>query len=121
MLDGLERIAPVSAVHGNVDEPALVARLPVRTVIDAEGLLVGIVHDPGPSAGRRDRLRSWFGGCDAIVYGHTHDPVVERVEGVWFLNPGSPTERRRAPGHTMIVVEDGRPELVELNGAGRPA
>jgi putative phosphoesterase len=121
VLDELERIAPVSAVHGNVDEPALVTRLPARTTVDAEGLRIGLVHDPGPVAGRRDRLRSCFGGCDAIVYGHTHAPVVEQVDGVWFLNPGSPTERRRAPAHTMIVVRDGWPELVGLTAAGRPA
>jgi predicted phosphodiesterase len=41
-------------------------------------------------------------------------PEVSRVEGVWILNPGSPTERRRAPGHTMVVLRDGEPELVTV-------
>jgi putative phosphoesterase len=77
-----------------------------------------MVHDPGPAQGREDRLAQRFGGCDAVVYGHTHVPQVERVDGIWVLNPGSPTERRRAPVRSLLVldVEDGeiRPELVTL-------
>ena len=59
-----------------------------------------------------------FPGCAAVVYGHTHEPRVARVGETWILNPGSPTERRRAPSHTMLVLElvDGQiqPELVAL-------
>ena len=54
----------------------------------------------------------------AVVYGHTHLPQVERVDGVWILNPGSPTECRKAPARTMLElrVEAGEiaPVLVEL-------
>ena len=59
-----------------------------------------------------------FPGCAAVVYGHTHLPEVTRNGDVWVLNPGSPTERRRAPQRSMIVAEvaDGgvRPRLVDL-------
>jgi len=78
-----------------------------------------MVHVPGPAAGREARLLARFPGCDAVVFGHTHLPVVERFEGVWLLNPGSPTERRRGPFHAMLVVEiaagEIRPELVRLS------
>ncbi len=117
VLDELERMARVAAVHGNVDEPALRARLPIRATVEAEGWRIGIVHDGGAAGGRHERLRSWFPGCDAIVYGHSHLPEIERVGGVWILNPGSPTERRRAEAHTMIVVREGSPELVLLSHA----
>jgi predicted phosphodiesterase len=54
-----------------------------------------------------------------VVYGHTHLPQVERLGKVWILNPGSPTERRRAPAHTMLElrVTAGRiqPQLIELS------
>jgi hypothetical protein len=40
---------------------------------------------------------------------------VTRLGQVWIVNPGSPTERRRAPRHTMVVVRDGTPQLVELD------
>jgi len=111
----LEAYAPVRAVRGNMDEWPLRERLPERVTVEAEGLRIGLVHDAGPAAGRRARLRSWFPGCVIVAYGHTHQPEAALDEGVWIVNPGSPTERRRAPGHTMAVVRDGRPELVELD------
>ncbi len=114
VLAELEGISPVVAVRGNMDEPTLRDALPDRRVAFAEGLRIGLVHDPGPASGRHDRLRSWFPDCDVIVYGHTHAPEVASHGGAWILNPGSPTERRRASAHTMALVRDGVPALVAL-------
>jgi predicted phosphodiesterase len=85
--------------------------LPERRVVEAAGALVGMVHDAGPRVGREERLVRAFPGCAAVVYGHTHVPQVEEVDSVWVLNPGSPTERRRAPFRSVLVVdvEEGRP------------
>jgi putative phosphoesterase len=117
-LDELRRLAPVEAVKGNMDDPELAAHLPERRVVEVEGARIGLVHVPGPAAGRGERLAAAFPGCDAVVYGHTHFPEVSRVGEVWVLNPGSPTERRGAPAHSMLMleVESGeiRPELVTL-------
>ncbi len=115
VLDELHRFAPVAAVHGNMDEPELRASLPDRSVAEAAGFRIGLVHDPGPPTGRAERLRAWFPGCRLIVYGHTHWPELAEDEHGWILNPGSPTERRRAPGHTMAVGRDGVPSLVQLS------
>ena len=114
VLEELRALAPVAAVHGNVDERALRAELPERLVVDAAGRRFGLVHDPGPARGRRERLRDWFPECDVVVYGHTHSPEIALHDGAWIVNPGSPTERRRAPAHTMAVVGAGEPSLVEL-------
>jgi len=118
VLDELEAFAPVAAVFGNMDEPALKESLPERRVVEAEGVRIGMVHIAGRSAGREERLANWFPGCDAIVYGHTHVPQAERHGDVWILNPGSPTERRRAPHRTMLVIEVAgerlEPMLIEL-------
>jgi putative phosphoesterase len=111
----LEAYAPVRAVQGNMDEWPVRKRLPERVTLEAEGLRIGLVHDPGPAAGRHARLRLWFPACEFVAYGHTHQPEIVRDEGVWIVNPGSPTERRRAPGHTMAVVRDGIPQLVALD------
>ena len=105
VLEELRELAPVEAVYGNMDEPALKAGLPERRVVAIEGVRIGLVHIPGASVGREERLVSWFPGCHAIVYGHTHVPQLERHRGVWIVNPGSPTERRRAPGHSMALLE----------------
>jgi uncharacterized protein len=115
---------PVHGVRGNVDEPALRDLLPEELVVELGGARIGMLHAPGPAAGRGERLVRRFPGCAAIVFGHTHLPQVERFDvvgllnGVWLLNPGSPTERRRAPFHSLLelTVESGRirPELVRL-------
>ena len=105
VLRELEAHAPVEAVFGNMDEPALREVLPERRVVEIERVRIGMVHIPGSRAGREERLLRWFPGCDAVVYGHTHVPQVERHRGVWVLNPGSPTERRRAPSRSMLVLE----------------
>jgi putative phosphoesterase len=121
VLDELEALGPpVRAVHGNMDEPELRERLQPTLVVDAAGARIGMTHDAGPRAGREERLAGRFPGCAGVVYGHTHLPQVARAGDVWILNPGSPTERRRAPSHTMIVLEiagdDGMtPELIEVS------
>jgi putative phosphoesterase len=119
-LDELRALGPpVEAVYGNMDEPALRESLPKERVIEAGEVRIGMVHIPGPLAGRSDRLVARFPGCDAVVYGHTHVPEVERHAGVWILNPGSPTERRKSPFHSLLeVTVTGRklaPELVKLD------
>jgi predicted phosphodiesterase len=73
---------------------------------------IGMVHVPGPAAGREARLAARFPGCHAVVYGHTHVPQIEHRDGVWILNPGSPTERRRAPTRAMLELRVRRAELV---------
>jgi putative phosphoesterase len=118
VLDALRDLAPVEAVHGNVDEPTLQALLPADLVVEVRGARIGMVHDAGPAEGRHARLVARFPGCHAVVYGHTHIPELVRHAGVWILNPGSPTERRRAPHRSLIVLEiDGAtvtPRLVAL-------
>ncbi len=105
VLAELEQLGRVEAVHGNMDEPVLMAALPKRRVVEVEEARIGMVHIAGPRAGREARLVAAFPGCAAVVYGHTHVPQVSLHEGVWILNPGSPTERRGAPTHAMIVLE----------------
>lgn len=118
VLEELRALGSVQAVHGNMDEPALRKSLPRELIVEAGGARIGMVHVPGPRVGREARLAARFPGCGAVVYGHTHVPQVERHEGVWILNPGSPTDRRGAPVHSMLVleVEAGkiRPQLVTL-------
>jgi putative phosphoesterase len=121
VLRELEAIGPpVVGVHGNVDSAELCRLLPEERVVEAAGARIGMVHDAGPRAGRLTRLRARFGQrADVVVFGHSHMPGHERGDdGFQIFNPGSPTERRRAPRHTMglIRVEAGLAscELVDL-------
>jgi putative phosphoesterase len=92
---------PLLAVHGNVDTAELRARLPAERIVDADGARLAMVHDAGPARGRLDRLRRRFPDADAVVFGHSHLPLHEHAGGFQIFNPGSPTERRRAPTRTM--------------------
>jgi putative phosphoesterase len=114
VLADLERFAPVTAVQGNMDDGDLRRLLPVRTTAELEGIRFGLVHDGGPAHGRHERLRELFPDCDVIAYGHSHNPEVWRDSSGWIFNPGSPTERRRAPEHTMVVIRDGEADLIAL-------
>jgi putative phosphoesterase len=106
---------PVAAVHGNVDAPELRAQLPAQTVIELGAARIGVVHDAGPAKGRLERLRRRFPGCGAVVFGHSHIPLHERApDGFQIFNPGSPTDRRRQPVHTMGIARIGGDGAVEF-------
>jgi putative phosphoesterase len=110
VLDELEQLGPpVVAVHGNVDAFDLQRSLPARRTIDIAGARIGVIHDAGPSSGRIVRLRAAFPDHDAVIFGHSHIPLHESADGFQIFNPGSPTDRRREPEHTMGVatVSDG--------------
>jgi putative phosphoesterase len=95
---------PVHAVHGNVDGPDVRALLPEARVVSAEEARIAMVHDAGPARGRLARLRRRFPNADAVVFGHSHIPLHESGGGFQIFNPGSPTDRRRQPVHTMGVA-----------------
>ena len=112
VLRELEAIGPpVVGVHGNVDSADLRRQLPEERVVDADGARIAMLHDAGPRAGRLARMRARFGErADLVVFGHSHMPLHEQAgDGFQTFNPGSPTERRRAPTHTMglITVDSG--------------
>jgi uncharacterized protein len=97
-------------VHGNQDDAELRALLPEQRVVELAGHRIGMVHEPGSRVGREGRLAAMFPQCDLVIYGHTHFPELVRHGELLLLNPGSPTERRRAPERTMatLVVAAGR-------------
>jgi putative phosphoesterase len=100
---------PLLAVQGNVDDDDLRRELPQERTVEADGARIGMVHDAGPAQGRLRRMRLRFPDADAVLFGHSHIPLHEEQDGFQIFNPGSPTERRRAPEHTMgeARVHDG--------------
>ena len=107
---------PVAAVHGNVDSADVRRLLPERQVVDAAGVRIGLVHDAGPARGRLGRMRMAFHDCEAVVFGHSHIPLHEEEAGFQIFNPGSPTDRRRQPRHSMGIAH-----VEEASPGARPA
>jgi putative phosphoesterase len=103
VLEQIEGLCPrVHGVHGNVDEPELCRRLPAARELTLGEAVVAVVHDAGPAKGRLERRR--FPAADAVVFGHSHLPLHEEESGFRIFNPGSPTERRRAPRPSMGLL-----------------
>jgi putative phosphoesterase len=118
----LQAYGEVVAVHGNVDDAALRRTLPAERIVELPGgVRIAMTHDAGPSRGRLKRARLRFAGADALIFGHSHIPLHETDPDTGFqlFNPGSPTERRSSPRHTMGAarVADGAVtfELVALD------
>jgi uncharacterized protein len=112
VLEELESFGPpVYGVHGNVDDAALRRRLPETLELELAGARVAVIHDSGPRKGRAERLRSMFPEADCAVFGHSHMPEHRSLGGFQIFNPGSPTERRRAPARSMGImrIRDGVP------------
>lgn len=120
VLDDLSVFAPTRVVMGNCDPPELRDWGAEDTVeIEVGGVRVAMIHDAGRKEGRAARLHRRFPTADVVVFGHSHLPAIERAEGQLLVNPGSPTDRRRAPHHTVVRMRVGdagaAAELVELD------
>ena len=79
---------PVHAVRGNVDSAELQARLPPTRIVEAAGARIAMVHDAGRADGRLAHLRARFPHADAVVFGHSHMPLLEERGRLRDLQPG---------------------------------
>jgi putative phosphoesterase len=114
----LEAVAPLEAVAGNNDPPALVRRFGRRKVLTLDGVRVGMVHGDGTRGTTLARSVAAFADepVDVICFGHSHQPRCERRDGRWVVNPGSPTDKRTQARYSYAIlrIEGGRatPRLV---------
>jgi putative phosphoesterase len=102
----LELLGEVLAVSGNNDDEELVRELPERRIVEVAGVRLGMLHIGGERRARAARLEAAFPDCHAILYGHSHQPSIERgPRGTLIVNPGSACDRRREPTCTMVRLE----------------
>lgn len=101
---------PVYAVRGNMDPP--VQGVPVKRILEVEQVRIGLMHGWGAPHGLEQRLLAEFKGghIDCLVYGHSHRPLCQRIDDVLLFNPGSATDRRSMPFHSvgLLTVEGTR-------------
>jgi uncharacterized protein len=113
LLDELGAIAPVHAVAGNMDSETTVNTLGERRVLELGGHRLGLIHGWGAPGDLARRVVERFRGpsgrleVEVIVFGHSHQPLVERTGEVLLVNPGSPTDRRWAPYRSFALLELG--------------
>jgi putative phosphoesterase len=117
VLTALSERAELHAVLGNNDRAM---RLPEVLCLDLDGVPIAMLHDSGARTGRERRMARRFPDAHVVVFGHSHAPLVQDgVDGQLLLNPGSPTQRRRQPVHTVgrLRLRAGaieRAEIVEV-------
>ena len=105
VLDELRGFAPVHAVLGNNDIE-LAGLLPEVEELELAGVHIGMVHDSGPATARAGRMRRTFPEADVVVFGHSHIPWKgPGLDGQLLFNPGSPTDKRMQPHHTLGTLE----------------
>ncbi|HET9741166.1 MAG TPA: metallophosphoesterase family protein [Terriglobales bacterium] len=113
ILEQLSRIAPVTAVRGNIDTGTWARELPETEVLEVAGVSIYILHDL-----KQLDLDPRAAGFAAVISGHSHQPRIEWRDGVLFFNPGSAGPRRFSLPISLgkILIDDGQlnPELIEV-------
>lgn len=105
VLANLKELGEVKAVCGNMDSPKLRRVLPVKEIIKVGKFNIGLIHGWGHPELLKENVVKEFKNVDVIVYGHSHSPVNEVLDGVLFFNPGSPTDKTFAPYNSYGVLE----------------
>jgi putative phosphoesterase len=95
---------PFYSVCGNMD--SVQQDRPVRRVLCFADKRIGVVHGWGPLNSIEERVLQEFSddNVDAVVFGHSHLPLCKQVGSVLLLNPGSATDRRSAPFHSVGLL-----------------
>ena len=89
IIPALRKIAPVTAIRGNIDTQAWTKEFPETEVVELAGLHIYMIHDV-----KALDLNPRAAGFAAVISGHSHQPKEERKDGVLYFNPGSAGPRR---------------------------
>ena len=114
VLERLERIAPVTAVRGNMDYGSWSHSLPVDEMVEIGNIFFYMLHD----LNHLD-LDPAAAGIQVVVSGHTHQPQLVEKDGVAYLNPGSAGHRRfnYPVSVARVQIQDGTvtPRIIEID------
>lgn len=121
VIDELEQLAPVLAVHGNMDSPEVSGALPKLNSLKISDWKIGVMHDPSTLLGMgkmREIVKK--NGFNVLVYGHTHNSSIRWEGKTLYINPGSPTNplpsfKNRASVAVLKVTKDAiTPEVIQI-------
>lgn len=102
----LEEIAPVEAVAGNNDDYYIYDRLSVKKIINAGKFKIGITHGAGGGTALKKAMAVFAKDeVDCVIFGHSHIPYNEKIDGVLYLNPGSPTDKRMQKQYSYGILK----------------
>lgn len=120
-LKSLRKIQELRAVQGNMCDSSVKKKLPLKECFECEGVQIGIYH--GHQGSTRDAMsnaREQFQGIpmDIIIFGHSHQAFNQTIDGILFLNPGSPNDVIKAKffSYGLIEIHNGKvkAEIIKL-------
>lgn len=118
VLQELAAIAPVEVVAGNMDSWEMHTRFGRKKILNLGGYRIGLVHGDGGADRAKTPKRALQAfkqdKVDCVVFGHSHQPYHETVQGILLFNPGSPTDRRREPRHSCGLLTVGETLVAKL-------
>jgi putative phosphoesterase len=120
VIDELEQLAPVLAVHGNMDGPEVSGALPKLNSLKLLDWKIGVMHDPSTMFGMgKMREIAKQNGFNVFVYGHTHNSSIKWEGKTLYINPGSPTNptsfiSRPSVGLLKVTREAIVPEILHI-------
>ena len=119
---GLQALAPVTAVYGNVDDLEIRAKLPQVAEIELDGFRIVVTHGDQLGSPTPAKLHEAFPKAEIILYGHTHKPLLELVDKtVTVMNPGGAGAPRFGllPSVGILELEPGIPPRGRIVALGR--
>ncbi len=96
---------PLEAVAGNMDDHAIHQQLPTKKTFRAGDFRIGIIHGWGSPGGIRQRITAEVERVDAILFGHTHQPLLIHDNGLLWFNPGSVYHGRGVSKRTIGILQ----------------
>lgn len=104
--EALAAYAPVEGIAGNNDGEDIVSRLGYEKIIEAEGKRIGMIHGDGFRGTTEQRALKAFADqkVDCVVFGHSHVPLLDEVNGIMLLNPGSATDKRMQQQYSFAIL-----------------
>jgi putative phosphoesterase len=103
----VEKMAPCEGIAGNNDGPDIIERFGRKKLLQLGGFRIGLVHGDGYRKTTEERARENFlaDNPDIVIFGHSHIPYRQRIEGILMFNPGSPTDKRRQQQYSYGIIE----------------
>lgn len=107
LIDDLRTFGHFKGVHGNMDSKEIKDELPSKLIFEINNFRVGVTHphEGGPPFGIENRYKKKFNQLDLIIFGHTHIPKNEVIDGILYFNPGSATGKWPAQNKTFGIIE----------------
>ena len=114
IIEELSKLTTVHAVYGNMDDGNTKKRLPSKKIVTIEGVTFALIHGSGSLINIistvTDAFQNDLDKINILIFGHSHLPTDQEINGRIYFNPGSPTDKIYAPycSYGIIELKDGK-------------